>query len=284
MIGIRLADHSVYPVFESDIPGGKRLVLTTARDNQDRVDIEMLRTGDGNDLARPLVSIGRLSLEDLRRHPGGEPDIELILQLSADGRLDVSARDPENGNATSRSIDLAEFDSPAYTPPPSLTDEFDPDVADTVYPEPRRRGAGLALVLVALLVILGAAAAIWWFVLRQDTTGSAPAPRSPVSATEQTESAETETATPEVTTPENGASPAVDEPAVEEPADTAVTPEPGSIEYRIRRGDTLWDISNSFYGTPWLFPELAEWNSIPDPDLIYADSELRIPDQLRREP
>ena len=59
-------------------------------------------------------------------------------------------------------------------------------------------------------------------------------------------------------------------------------PDSNSVEYRIRRGDTLWDISETFYGTPWLFSELADANEITNPNLIYAESDLEIPDQLRR--
>jgi nucleoid-associated protein YgaU len=47
--------------------------------------------------------------------------------------------------------------------------------------------------------------------------------------------------------------------------------------YRIRWGDTLWDISEAFYRNPWLYPRIARFNSIKDPDLIISGRTIRIP-------
>ena len=59
-------------------------------------------------------------------------------------------------------------------------------------------------------------------------------------------------------------------PVVEAPAPAA--PEPAPAEgfwYLIKPGDTLWDLSNSFYRTPWLYGRIARENRIADPDRIY---------------
>jgi outer membrane biosynthesis protein TonB len=47
--------------------------------------------------------------------------------------------------------------------------------------------------------------------------------------------------------------------------------------YRIRWGDTLWDISEAFYRNPWLYPRIARFNSIRNPDLIISGRVIRIP-------
>ncbi|MDR1443329.1 MAG: LysM peptidoglycan-binding domain-containing protein [Treponema sp.] len=47
--------------------------------------------------------------------------------------------------------------------------------------------------------------------------------------------------------------------------------------YRIRWGDTLWDISAAFYRDPWLYPRIARYNGIRNPDLIISGSTIRIP-------
>jgi hypothetical protein len=47
--------------------------------------------------------------------------------------------------------------------------------------------------------------------------------------------------------------------------------------YRIRRGDTLWDISEAFYRNPWLYPRIARFNRIRNPDLIISGRTIRIP-------
>ena len=40
----------------------------------------------------------------------------------------------------------------------------------------------------------------------------------------------------------------------------------GGVTYRIKRGDTLWDISATYYRNPWLYHKLARANSIGNRD------------------
>ena len=47
-----------------------------------------------------------------------------------------------------------------------------------------------------------------------------------------------------------------------------------SESYKIVKGDTLWGISHNYDGIT--YQQLAQWNSIENPDLIYADDELII--------
>ena len=56
----------------------------------------------------------------------------------------------------------------------------------------------------------------------------------------------------------------------------AVIPKNG-VSYQIRWGDTLWDISEAFYRNPWLYPQIARRNKIPDPDLIISGRTITIP-------
>lgn len=49
-------------------------------------------------------------------------------------------------------------------------------------------------------------------------------------------------------------------------------------KYTIKKGDTLWDISNAFYKDPFLWPLLWKANPyITNPDLIYPGKKLAIP-------
>ncbi|MGD6833561.1 LysM peptidoglycan-binding domain-containing protein [Sutcliffiella halmapala] len=47
-----------------------------------------------------------------------------------------------------------------------------------------------------------------------------------------------------------------------------------SERYKIVKGDTLWGISQNYDGVT--YQQLAQWNSIENPDLIYADDDLII--------
>jgi nucleoid-associated protein YgaU len=49
------------------------------------------------------------------------------------------------------------------------------------------------------------------------------------------------------------------------------------VWYRIKWGDTLWDLAATYYRNPWLYPRLAKANKIPNPDLIIAGRRLFIP-------
>jgi nucleoid-associated protein YgaU len=49
------------------------------------------------------------------------------------------------------------------------------------------------------------------------------------------------------------------------------------VVYRIRWGDTLWDIAEAFYRDPWLYPRIARHNGIRNPDLIVSGTTIRIP-------
>ncbi|MDC7126794.1 MAG: LysM peptidoglycan-binding domain-containing protein, partial [Spirochaetales bacterium] len=52
----------------------------------------------------------------------------------------------------------------------------------------------------------------------------------------------------------------------------------GGVWYSLKKGDTLWDLSNSFYRTPWLFGLIAVENGIKNPNEIYAGTSILIPE------
>ncbi|MBQ9630977.1 MAG: LysM peptidoglycan-binding domain-containing protein, partial [Treponema sp.] len=49
------------------------------------------------------------------------------------------------------------------------------------------------------------------------------------------------------------------------------------IIYRIKWGDTLWDISNAYYRNPWKYTRIARYNNIKNPDYIVSGTTIRIP-------
>jgi len=47
--------------------------------------------------------------------------------------------------------------------------------------------------------------------------------------------------------------------------------------YTIQKGDTLWDLSHSFSNTPWVWPEMWQYNpQIKNPHLIYPGQKILI--------
>lgn len=49
------------------------------------------------------------------------------------------------------------------------------------------------------------------------------------------------------------------------------------VKYRIRWGDTLWDISDAYYKNPWRYHKIAKYNNIKNPDLIISGTDILIP-------
>jgi hypothetical protein len=53
-------------------------------------------------------------------------------------------------------------------------------------------------------------------------------------------------------------------------------PETG-IYHTVQKGDTLWDISNKYFGSPLIWPDLWQKNSqLPNPHWIYPGQILRL--------
>jgi LysM repeat protein len=49
------------------------------------------------------------------------------------------------------------------------------------------------------------------------------------------------------------------------------------VPYKIQWGDTLWEISEAFYRNPWLYPRIARFNNIRNPNRIISGTTIRIP-------
>src|SRR3984885_13307414 len=89
-------------------------------------------------------------------------------------------------------------------------------------------------------------------------------------------STKTETDAPPPPEPEAAAPAAAEEPAVEEAA--ASEPEPEAARtYTVESGDTLWAISERFYGDGSKYQIIADASGIANPDLIQPGQVLTIP-------
>ncbi len=97
----------------------------------------------------------------------------------------------------------------------------------------------------------------------------------PATATQPEDTGSVAVAQPEAKSPELKSSGSDRSEPVQEVEKVRIEVE--GVWYRIRRGDTLWDISSSFYNTPWLYGQIANENDIRNPDLIFTEQKIFIP-------
>jgi hypothetical protein len=306
-IGVKLADGSFYPVLEQEFTGRKKLVVTTARDNQDTVQIDLFRGQEGR--AEQAGYIGSLVIENIRPAPSREPAIDLELDLDPRGNLSATAHDPQSGEKQTLSVSLPSLEGaleeigelPTLEATPKTvpeTESFEQSLlTGETYPigaEDRRKEhlerrrvkplAVLGFVLLGLAIIAGAAYLIWRLL------DGRPIPRlfgGSAAPTELTEPAVSEQGegVAEVI-PEEAPAAGEEAPAMQPEAKPPETSPPAAeqtiagsegVWYRIKWGDTLWDLAATYYRNPWLYPRLAKANKIPNPDLIIAGHRLFIP-------
>jgi nucleoid-associated protein YgaU len=312
-IGIKVADGSYYPVLEHGFTGRKKLTLTTVKNNQDKVQIDIYR-GDGKSLSEAHY-LGSLILENIPSAAKGVPEIELSIGVDPDGQLSAEASEVSTGEsqrftaslttlATEETYQEAEF---ALEPEAPLTGESYRAAETDRRIEPQER-RGPNVILLVLFVLLGVllVAAIAYFVYRgiqgpqvpalstgQTSSQPAPKPAAPAApAPSQAAPAKPAPAqpAPAATQTQQGTGGQAAAPATQTQQGTGgqaaapATPAPpkpaskGGVTYRIKKGDTLWDIAATYYRNPWLYPRLAKANSIRNPDLIFAGTQIFIPE------
>jgi molecular chaperone DnaK len=96
-LGVETAGGLMTKIIERNttIPARRSEVFTTAADNQPAVDIVVLQ-GE-RELASDNRALGRFKLENIRPAPRGEPQVEVIFDIDANGILHVTARDQDTG-------------------------------------------------------------------------------------------------------------------------------------------------------------------------------------------
>ncbi|MFP4384455.1 MAG: LysM peptidoglycan-binding domain-containing protein [Spirochaetia bacterium] len=301
-IGIRVADGTIYSVLDEDEHSTKRVILTTARDDQAEIHAEIYR-GTGEEMVNP-VRIGQLKLGDLNPKKKGEPELELILGTDPFGKLTARLLDPEKNNEEFLSVDLNEIDTESddlsedYSVPDvdlSPTEPFEPQIPVSEYegpeenePAEEKKGSKWLVALfvfIGLAVIAGLVFLIFTLLKQQENNLEAGDAQNPSVAAE---SDSTVAPQEESSEPAGMESKTVPEPEVEEPDSRKAAETPGAVSaqngkkggvwYSIAWGDTLWDLSNSFYRTPWLYNQIAAENNIEDPDFIFAGNRIYIPE------
>jgi hypothetical protein len=311
-IGIKIANGDFYSIMEENTAVKKRLVLTTVHNNQKSVQIDLYKS-----FAKSMADamyIGSLVVENLSPRAKGEPSIELVISATADGIITAESSDLGNpsGEHQHLSLHLKSFEEDAgdysdFDIEESGSGLYEKSAAIRGADTGKRKFPWVILVVIAIVVVL-LGLGLWYFLFRDPGSPQAGPPEQsenvvteraeptpmPDEPAKQPEPALAETPTEPATTPQSaspqpakvidtppraqGAAPARQRrnaPVYSIKAPQTIPPE--GIVYKIRWGDTLWDISEAFYRNPWLYPTIVRHNRIRNPNLIISGTEITIP-------
>jgi LysM repeat protein len=315
-IGIKIANGEFYSIIEENSSVKKRLILTTVHDKQQSVQIDLYRSvtrtmADAQYIGSLVVEDidpkprGEPSIEMvIASDENGDITADAIdLDTSAGGEHHILNVSLKSLDETGRDEDIPDFELEQNEEPPSSLYQH----AEVIREEEERKqfpwliliGAGAFIIIVLL--------ALWFFFLRgkgkTPVAADLPQTEQSVPAVQPGRSAEpvqpSEPAQPAQSQPPVKQQPAAPLPVIEAPKSapparpqTAARTRPpapvlsykvpatipkGGVPYKIRWGDTLWDISQAFYRNPWLYPRIARFNNIRNPNLIISGTTIRIP-------
>jgi len=316
-IGIKIANGEFYPIMEENSSIKKRLILTTVHDNQPSVQIDLYRSQQGTmPDAQYIGSLvvenikpkpkGEPSIEMvISSDSNGDIVAEAIdLDTGAGGEHYVLSVSLKSLDETSRGVDLPDFELESNEEPPSgLYNQ------KTVRKEKTKSSKGTIIGLILLLLL--AALALWLFLFGGlDTVRSLYNKHFNKPAVEQSAAYKPErqsdpvpvqAAEPEPVRQDEPVKQVIEPPPViQAPAEPppprsstlkggggrnppvasfnvpATIPREG-VNYKIRWGDTLWDIADAFYRDPWQYPRIARHNNISNPNLIISGRTIRVP-------
>ncbi len=146
-IGIKLADGTFYPILEDGKPEKKNISLTTVKDNQTTVHVDLFRSPSGT--MQDAQYIDTLEIDNLNPHTNGEPNLNFDIELSEAGGLSAEINDPETGKQSSRKISLSTLAGIVSEKHPERDSDFslkgdDADVIDEPIEMGKRQDRGFA--------------------------------------------------------------------------------------------------------------------------------------------
>ena len=315
-IGIKIANGEFYPILEEGSTVKKRLVLTTVHNNQRSVQIDMYKSYtrtmvDAMYMGSLVVENisprpkGEPSIElIISSTQSGELHADAVdMDTSVHGQhqtLSVSLKSMIEDDSISEA--LPDFELEQNEPVPAgLFGRSKQTAAKS-----DKKSSRWLMVAGPLVLLLLAGFALWFFVLGNDTPAVAappepppvPAPvvtplppEPPPAAAPPAPAVVTPPPTPPAAVTPPPAPPPVIVAPVTVPApaqeerppppvatfDVPVLIPPDGIVYRIRWGDTLWAIAEAFYRDPFLYPHIARFNNITNPNFIIAGALIRVP-------
>ncbi|UTC66058.1 MULTISPECIES: LysM peptidoglycan-binding domain-containing protein [unclassified Treponema] len=349
-IGIKLADGTFFPILDEDALSEQSLELTTVRDNQESVQINLFKKFEEED----PEYIGSLIVEEVSAGSAGDPTINLKIKLDEEKNLSAEALDEGSGSHQSLKVSLKNLDEASLDGIDfdfaSFDESFDEDTGDDFFAkdndessiddvfetqsqadsqlygnneEKNEKKKKMPLWLIVLIIILCITALVFAILLLtkkmpfadKDMIASAPEKvekmqesKKDVNATtstvpkedaaekaaaeakrkaeeEERQKAEAKKKAEDEARQKAEAKKKTDEEAkqkaeakkkAESQKKTTVNSQ-GVVRYKIKWGDTLWDLSETFYKTPWLYKKIADYNKIKNPSLIIAGTYIDIP-------
>ncbi len=351
-IGIKLADGTFFPILDEDALSEQSLELTTVRENQESVQINLFKQVDETE----PEYIGSLIVEDVSTGAAGDPTINLKIKLDEEKNLSAEAVDEGSGSHQSLRVSLKNLDeaslegmdfdfasldsSSGFTSGDddyfikesddlSLDESLESQADSQLYdneekPEKKKK---MPLWLIIIIIILCITALVFAILLLtkkmpfadKDKIASVPEKVEQVQESKKDVNATTSNV-PKENTAEKAAAEAkrkaeeeakqkaeaeakkkaeeeakqkaeaqAKKKAEEEAKQKAEakkkaetqqksnTNSNGAVRYKIKWGDTLWDLSETYYKTPWLYKKIADYNKIKNPNLIIAGTYIDIP-------
>ena len=152
-IGIKLADGSFYPVLQEGMPSEKKLNLTTAHNNQTKVNVDLYRSASCS--MEDAEYVDSLQIDNLVEHPNGEPDLYFSVAIDENNELSAKIVDTETGRQSNSTITLVSRTMEERL----VTDEYDISESDDS-DKGSKTGAKAAGAAVAGVGLLAAAEAL----------------------------------------------------------------------------------------------------------------------------
>ena len=253
-LGVRTADGSIVPLLDFRLAADNRLVFTTTADGQRRAVFDFYCRGPGG-----WTYLDSLSLPHIPPARAGLPDLELQAHLDGQGDVHLQLLDPTTGKPAAFLLEARILRGlQADRPPASVSPAVRRPAAA---PPPQRRGMVL-LALIACTLLTAGGLLLANNARHRRTYAEAPAQHSPVPLSEPV----SQPPAPAVALPRPPSAPA---------------PRPANaVAHQITWGETLWRIAERYYGERGLFQELADSNSLDNPDRIISGRMLLLPPAL----
>lgn len=115
IIAVRIANGSFVKVLDTSSRTRRRLVLTTVRDGQTSVKIDLFRAS-ADDLS-DAEYVSSLTIDDIEPAEHGTPDIALLLGVDDNNNLNATAIDKKSGESQSLSFNLSPGAEAGYEGP-----------------------------------------------------------------------------------------------------------------------------------------------------------------------